>query len=175
MHPPTPHPGVCKSCICFISCRLRQPQRDAIDYLREEHRVLHRSSKRPEPTSADRRLWAWQCEVLDDRRSALVIVKPETVIAWNRKGFRNPGQPEVSPWKNLGIRRTIWIIKDGIRCICERLRAMSCAIQRRSGPASTCAYDVLGRCEECEILEGTAGEFRRAAGDEPAGESEVCR
>ena len=44
--------------------------------------------KRPKLTSADRLLWAWLCEVWNDWRSALVIVKPETVIAWHRKGFR---------------------------------------------------------------------------------------
>jgi putative transposase len=68
--------------------------------------VLHRSVKRPKLTSADRLLWTWLCEVWSDWRSALVIVKPETVIAWHRKGFRRfwtwevrhgqPGRPAVS-------------------------------------------------------------------------------
>ena len=39
-------------------------------------------------TSADRLLWTWLCEAWSDWRSALVIVKPETVIGWHRKGFR---------------------------------------------------------------------------------------
>jgi hypothetical protein len=38
--------------------------------------------------SADRLLWAWLCEVWIDWRSSLVIVKPETVIGWHRKGFQ---------------------------------------------------------------------------------------
>src|SRR3954469_20303693 len=38
--------------------------------------------------SADRLLWAWLCEAWSDWRSALVIVKPETVISWHRSGFR---------------------------------------------------------------------------------------
>jgi hypothetical protein len=51
--------------------------------------VLQRSvKKRPKLTAADRILWAWLCGVWSDWRSALVIVKPETVIAWQRKGFR---------------------------------------------------------------------------------------
>jgi hypothetical protein len=49
--------------------------------------VLRRSVKRPRLTSADRLLWAWLCEVWIDWRSCLVIVKPETVIGWHRKGF----------------------------------------------------------------------------------------
>ena len=67
---------------------------------------LRRSVKRPKLTSADRLLWTWLCEVWSDWRSALVIVKPETVIGWHRKGFRlfwtwkvrhgQPGRPPVS-------------------------------------------------------------------------------
>ena len=56
--------------------------------LRHQLGVLRRSVKRPKLTSADRLLWAWLCEVWNDWLSALVIVKPETVIAWHRKGFR---------------------------------------------------------------------------------------
>jgi putative transposase len=56
--------------------------------LRHQLGVLRRSVKRPKLNSADRLLWAWLCEVWSDWRSALVIVKPETVIGWYRKGFR---------------------------------------------------------------------------------------
>ncbi len=44
--------------------------------------------KRPKLTAADRFLWAWLSKVWADWRAALVIVKPEAVIAWQRKGFR---------------------------------------------------------------------------------------
>ena len=55
--------------------------------LRHQLGVLRRSVKRPKLTSADRLLWAGLCEVRIDWRSALVIVKPETVIGWHRKGL----------------------------------------------------------------------------------------
>src|ERR1039458_6819730 len=74
--------------------------------LRYQLGVLRRSVKRPKLTSADRLLWAWLCGVWSDWRSALVIVKPETVIGWHRKGFRlywtwkvrhgRPGRPPIS-------------------------------------------------------------------------------
>jgi putative transposase len=74
--------------------------------LRHQLSVLRRSVKRPKLTSADRFLWAWLCEAWSDWQSALVIVKPETVIAWHRKGFGlfwtwkirhgQPGRPPVS-------------------------------------------------------------------------------
>jgi putative transposase len=56
--------------------------------LRHQLGVLRRSVKRPKLTSADRLLWTWLCETWSDWRSSLIIVKPETVIAWHRKGFR---------------------------------------------------------------------------------------
>jgi hypothetical protein len=56
--------------------------------LRHQLGVLHRSVKKPKLTPFDRLLWAWLCGVWADWRSALIIVKPETVIAWHRKGFR---------------------------------------------------------------------------------------
>ena len=57
--------------------------------LRHQVGVLQRSArKRPKLSAADRFFWAWLCRVWIDWRSALVIVKPETVIAWHRKGFQ---------------------------------------------------------------------------------------
>src|SRR5580765_7686932 len=62
--------------------------------LRHQLGVLRRSVKRPKLTPADRLIWIWLCEVWSDWRSSLTIVKPETVIAWHRKGFRlcGPGR-----------------------------------------------------------------------------------
>ena len=73
--------------------------------LRHQLGVLQRSVKKPKLTPLDRLLWAWLCGVWPDWRSALIVVKPETVIAWHRKGFRlfwtwkvgrgQPGRPSV--------------------------------------------------------------------------------
>ena len=83
--------------------------------LRHQLGVLRRSVKRPELTSADRLLWVWLYKVWNDWRSCLVIVKPETVIAWHRKGFRlfwtwkvrhgQPGRPAVAKDVRELIRR----------------------------------------------------------------------
>src|ERR1700716_3969541 len=56
--------------------------------LRHQLGVLHRSVKKPKLTPFDRLLWAWLCGVWADWRCALIVVRPETVIAWHRKGFR---------------------------------------------------------------------------------------
>ena len=58
--------------------------------LRHQLLVLQRSSRghRLRLSRADRFLWVWLARFWSAWRSALVIVKPETVIAWHRKGFR---------------------------------------------------------------------------------------
>src|SRR5438477_12695825 len=57
--------------------------------LRHQLQVLQRSRpRRVRLAKADRWLWAWLSRSWTGWRTALVIVKPETVIAWHRQGFR---------------------------------------------------------------------------------------
>ena len=72
--------------------------------LRHQIGVLQRSARhRPKLTSGDRLLWICMSRLW---RAALAVVKPETVIAWHRAGFRlfwtwkvrhgQPGRPVIS-------------------------------------------------------------------------------
>ena len=92
----------------FLVFRSRAALQVEILALRHQIGVLRRSTqKRPKLTMADRLLWAWLSGLWAGWRSALVVVKPETVIAWHRKGFRlywtwkvrhgRAGRPTVSP------------------------------------------------------------------------------
>jgi putative transposase len=57
--------------------------------LRHQLHVLERSRRpRLRLPRADRLLWVWLSRIWNDWRAALVIVQPETVIAWHREGFR---------------------------------------------------------------------------------------
>src|ERR1700736_1725836 len=57
--------------------------------LRQHLAVLRRSApKRLRLTPADRIFWVWLRRVWSNWKSALMIVKAETVVAWHRKGFR---------------------------------------------------------------------------------------
>jgi hypothetical protein len=57
--------------------------------LRQQLAVLRRSApKRLKLTPADRIFWVWLRRVWADWKSARMIVKAETVVAWHRKGFR---------------------------------------------------------------------------------------
>jgi hypothetical protein len=90
---------------CF---RARAVLQAEILALRHQLLVLQRS-RRDQRLSlrwTDRVLWVWLSRLWNDWRSALLIVKPETVIAWHRKGFRlywrwksrrRDGRPTASP------------------------------------------------------------------------------
>jgi putative transposase len=84
--------------------------------LRHQIGVLQRvGRKRPKLMPWDRLLWVWLSRIWSGWRSALAIVKPETVIAWHRVGFRlfwtwkvrrgRPGRPVVSREVRNLIRR----------------------------------------------------------------------
>jgi transposase InsO family protein len=81
--------------------------------------VLQRSAtKRPKWTAGDRLLWIGLSRIWRDWRSALAIVRPETVVAWHRAGFRRSWT-----WKvRRGQRGRPLIsreVRDLIRRICR--------------------------------------------------------
>src|SRR3989441_13308318 len=74
--------------------------------LQHQLQVLQRTRpQRLRLTKADRWLWSLLSHIWTGWRTALVIVKPETVIAWHRRGFRlwwawksrRMGRPTVTP------------------------------------------------------------------------------
>jgi putative transposase len=56
--------------------------------LRHQLLVLQRSVGRPRLARWDRVFWVWLSRVWVSWRSSLVIVRPATVLAWHRQGFR---------------------------------------------------------------------------------------
>jgi putative transposase len=83
--------------------------------LRHQLNVLQRSVKRPRLNAADRWFWAWLSRNWSDWRRVLVLVKADTVIGWQRKGFRlfwtwksrhgQPGRPALAKDIRQLIRR----------------------------------------------------------------------
>jgi putative transposase len=73
--------------------------------LRHQLAVYQRTTKRPQISSGDRILWSWLASRWSGWRDALVFVQTGTVIAWQRKRFRDhwaklskhgkPGRPPV--------------------------------------------------------------------------------
>jgi transposase InsO family protein len=56
--------------------------------LRQQLAILKQESKRPKLNKADRAFWVALSRLWPDWQSALILVKPETVIGWHRKGFK---------------------------------------------------------------------------------------
>ena len=92
--------------------------------LRHQLSVLKRSQRgRLRLNRADRLLWVWLSRFWSQWRSALVVVKPETVISWHRKGFRwywrwksrnrEPGRPRLDSEvrdliRNMSLANPLW-------------------------------------------------------------------
>jgi transposase InsO family protein len=56
--------------------------------LRQQLAVLRRSVKRPRLRPRDRIFWVFLKRLCEDWRSHLILVKPETVVGWHRRGFK---------------------------------------------------------------------------------------
>jgi len=83
--------------------------------LRQQLAVMKRTAKRPKLQNSDRLFWILLSSFWRDWRSALIVVKPDTVVRWHRKGFklfwtwkshrRGTGRPTVSPEVKALIRK----------------------------------------------------------------------
>ena len=69
---------------------LRSQRELALENLawRQQLAVLRQKTKRPKLTNADRAFWVALSRLSTGWQHALILVKPETVIRWHRKGFR---------------------------------------------------------------------------------------
>ncbi len=73
---------------------------------------VYRRMKRPRIKRSDRIFWVVLSKLWRDWKSAVIIVKPQTVIAWHRKGVRlywrwksrNTGRPEIN-WELIKLIR----------------------------------------------------------------------
>src|SRR5205809_2196990 len=56
--------------------------------LRQQLAVFKRKCPRPRLRRTDRFFWVWLSRSWKDGHRVLIIVRPRTVVAWHRKGFR---------------------------------------------------------------------------------------
>jgi putative transposase len=69
-----------------------------------QQQLLNHKLPKPRPTPAFRQLWVFISKLWPDWKSALVVVKPETVLGWHRTAFRfywakkskSHGRPKIS-------------------------------------------------------------------------------
>ena len=95
--------------------------------LRHQLLVLQRSSRsrKLRLNPGDRLLWSWLSQFWSGWQSALVMVKPETVIAWHRRGFRRYWS-----WKSRHFQGRPCLSRE----IIDLIRKMSLANPRWGGP-----------------------------------------
>ena len=110
--------------------------------LRQQLAIMKRSSKRPQMHPRDRLFWVLLSRIWSGWQDALIVVKPDTVVRWHKKGFKlfwryksrrkGSGRPPIRPDVLNLIRRMaeanpLWgaprihgeLLKLGIE-ICER-------------------------------------------------------
>ena len=111
--------------------------------LRQQLTAMKQSMKRPKIRTRDRILWVFLSYLWKDWQDVLIIVKPETLIRWHKKGFklfwryksrkRRPGRSPVAPEirkiiVNMAKENLFWgaprihgeLLKLGIDTISER-------------------------------------------------------
>jgi putative transposase len=140
--------------------------------LRHQIDVLQRSARtRPKLTSGDRLLWICLSHLWRDWRSALAIVKPETVVAWHRAGFRlfwtwkvrrgQPGRPVILREVRDLIRK---MCRENPRWGAPRIHGELLKLGIDIGESSVSNYMVRCRSPPISDLAHISGESRQAAG-----------
>ena len=109
--------GVLKALVLFLRVWLMTRAHLTVEMLalRQQLAVMKRCHKRPRLRPGDRVFWTWLMRLWPHWKSALIMVKPETVIRWHRQGFRlywrwksqarSPGRPAIEPEIRALIRR----------------------------------------------------------------------
>src|SRR5262245_20561977 len=107
----------------FFLATLRGQRNLALENLalRQQLAILKRTQQRPAIRTKDRLFWVWLSRIWLEWRVPLLIVKPETVIGWHRKGFRlfwtKPSR------RKVGVRPTI---DSQIRDLTRLVRFLNC-------------------------------------------------
>jgi len=142
--------------------------------LRQQLNVLRRNAKRPKLEDSDRVFWLLVRGLLKDWKEHLVIVRPETVLRWHRRGFRyywrwksraRPGRPPIDPKLIHLIRRMstdnpLWgapRIRDELALLGHKVAASTVARymvhtkDRRepARPCDDCLPLMFGNLREC--------------------------
>ena len=89
--------------------------------LRQQLAIYCRTTKRPKLRPRDRVFWVWLSRLWPDWRSALIGVQPDTVVGWDRQGFRlywrwksrsRGGRPQI-PTEVRGLIRRMSLNRPG--------------------------------------------------------------
>jgi putative transposase len=107
-------PPVVSAFLGFVIALFRSRASLHLEHLALRHQlaVYQQSVPRPHLHATDRLFWAWLSRLWSDWKHPLVFVQPRTVIAWQRRRFRNH-------WRRLSQRG-----KPGRPAIAKEVRAL---------------------------------------------------
>ena len=116
--------------------------------LRQQLALLNRTATRPKLRTQDRFFWATLSSLWKNWRSALIIIKPDTVLRWHRQGFRNYWR-----WKSKARNSGRPKIDSEIR---ELIRRMSEENPLWGAPRIQAELNLLG----FNVAESTVAKYR---------------
>ncbi len=99
--------GIVRALLWFLACLLKSRRRLEAENLALRHQlnVVYRSTrKRVRLRCSDQLLLVWLCRLWPSLLDSIVIVRPDTVVRWHRRGFRafwrwksrsRPGRPRI--------------------------------------------------------------------------------
>jgi putative transposase len=102
--------------------------------------IINHKMRKPLPTPAFRQLWVLISKISRDWESYLILVKPETVIGWQRqackfywmKKSKRPGRPKISPETIALIKR---IHKENLLLSPEKIHEKSLDLSALDAPS----------------------------------------
>jgi putative transposase len=107
---------LCKLMLVMLKLLLKSRQEIILENLalRQQLIVQQRTIKKPRIKNTDRIFWVWLSRIWNNWKSALIVVKPETVIRWHHKGFklywqwksRRVGRPSIN-WELIKLIRKL--------------------------------------------------------------------
>lgn len=101
-------PSVFSALIAYVASHLRSHESLRLENMALRHQlaVYQHTVKRPKLRPADRLFWSWLSHLWSDWKKVLAFVQPRTVIAWQKRRFRDywrqlsqsskPGRPALS-------------------------------------------------------------------------------
>jgi putative transposase len=73
-------------CLCYFKTQSKLQLENV--YLRKQLEILNRSNRKIKIKNQDRLFFVFMKSIFNRWRESLIIIKPETVIKWHRKGFK---------------------------------------------------------------------------------------
>ena len=122
--------------------------------LRQQLVVFKRQQVRPRLRDADHRFWVLVCRRFSDWSNCLIVVKPDTVIRWHRKG-----------WKAYWRWRSTRSKKSGRRKTDPELRALIRRMARENPIWRQCRIQAELARLGCKVCARTVAKYMRRAYD----------